>query len=202
MAESVIGAGERAAGGDEVDRGLGVDAAFAVDVVGVAVLVAAAARRRCDRRRSTRSASVAAVEVAAQRGLRRQHQGEGAGDVRRGHGRAGEGLVAATGHARDDVDAGGGDVRVDLAERGRAAARELGDLVVDIGGAGAERLEVVAGRAALAAERAGVAGREDRDDPGGAPGLDDLEIERAAGTAAPGVVHDVGALGAVGVLAR
>ena len=52
--------------------------------------------------------------------------------MRRGHGGAREGFVAATGDARDDVDAGGGDIGIDLAERARAATREVRDQVVDI----------------------------------------------------------------------
>ena len=93
-------AGQGPAGGHEVDRGLGVDAAVAVDVVRVAVLVATA--RVVEDVEGGRADRVGGRghEVAAQGGLRGQHQGERAGDVGGGHGRAAEGLVAATGDGR------------------------------------------------------------------------------------------------------
>ncbi len=47
----------------------------------------------------------------------------------------------------------------------------------------------------------GVAGREDRDDPGRAPGLDRGEVERVVGVVvAPRVADDVGALARIGVV--
>ena len=55
--------------------------------------------------------------------------------------------------------------------------------------------------AALAALGSGVARREDRDDPGGAPGLDGLPVERVVGAAAPGVVDHVRPAGRVRVVA-
>ena len=184
--------GQGAAGLDEIDGVLRVDAAFAVDIIRVVV---ARVRRAAAAIRAVDGRHVEGVEdrviVAEQSGLRRQHEGDRAGRVGRGHRGARERFVTAARDARDDIDAGGRDVRAYLAGRRWAAAREEGDVVVVVGRTEADDLVEVARRSGgAAAELAGVARGEDRDDSRGAPCLDRLEIERVVGVVAAPRVAD------------
>src|SRR5690606_16405493 len=149
------------------DRFERVEAAVAVDVVqflgAAAPLVGGRVRRRGQGR-------VDGLVVADEFGCGRQHEGDGARHVRGGH-RGAVGDPVAVGEVGGaDGHAGGGEVWFDLAVQAGAAGGEVGGDALGVVRADGDDVGVQAGRAAaLAAEFAVVADREDRDDPGGVP---------------------------------